>query len=76
MSSEVTWICDRCGARHTGALPLMWKNEIRVEFTASGLPTYSPYHVEERAATYCDGCLQAVSSAIKAALENSSTQSN
>jgi hypothetical protein len=69
MSNEVTWICDRCGARHTGNFPIMWKREVRLEFTAAMLPTYSPYHVEAKADTYCDGCLQTVSSAIKAALD-------
>ena len=69
MSQEVTWICDRCGARHVGTFPIMWKREVRLEFTAAMVPVYSPYHIEERADTYCDGCLSAVSKAIRAALE-------
>lgn len=69
MSVEHTHICDRCGARHTSDdPPLGWKSNVRVEVSATGLPPYSTYAVDETRELLCDGCLAYISAAVSAAL--------
>lgn len=69
MSTEVTIICDRCGARHVGNVPLGWQKDVDIKVDATGLPTYSPYHVDEVRQHLCEACMSNLSDAVKMALK-------
>ena len=63
---EKTFICDHCDARHTGDNPpLGWLNSFRVNTDAPGLPSYSPYLINETIGHLCDVCTVRITGAIR-----------
>lgn len=69
MSTETTWICDRCGKRHTPVKPYGWQTSVVATLKADQLPTYSPYHVSKHFALVCDECMGIIAKAMNAILE-------
>jgi hypothetical protein len=69
MSKEITWVCDRCSDRHTGATPpLGWQKSFLVRVDADDLPTYSPYAIDEVKENLCGLCASDIAAAVHAVL--------